>query len=107
MWEGTSCQYLHAIRSRSEGDQSPQTLNFWRGGDQFPHAHVWAELFPELVKMKEENDRLKYRCRILETVSKRRMIFNFPSYSIYVEFSELKNYINQSQCSKCFVKFIC
>jgi len=30
---------------------------------------IIAELFPDLVKMKEENDRLKYRCRILETVS--------------------------------------
>jgi len=29
-WGGTSCLYLHAIRCRSGGDQSP------------PHAHVWS-----------------------------------------------------------------
>jgi len=33
---GTSCLYLHAIRCRSGGDQSPHTLNSWPGGTSPP-----------------------------------------------------------------------
>jgi len=42
---GTSCLYLHAIRSRpTDRGYIPVTLKFWPGGDQppqSPHAYVW------------------------------------------------------------------
>jgi len=52
-WGGTSCLYLHAIRSRPKvGVYIPVTLKFWPGGTSPPppsppHAHVWL-LFTEI-----------------------------------------------------------